>query len=194
MHCLSAPFLFPAIFWPGSHPVAVFLEVPPRDDLLSKLILETPPQIEFSSFSLYNSPHFSPFRIRSPWLTVTTPFYTWIRHPFSSSTLMDIRLYHASGTYRTASIAHTVPSLPVTLIVPVPMTSQAEPSTILTIPSSFATKKLLNSFFWKHTWTVLLNQISNRYLEKCCLQYKKPLIFRYQHHLLRLPPQLALFS
>jgi len=131
--------------------VAVFLEAPPRDELSSKLILETLPRTEFSSFSLYNPPHFSSFRITiSSWLTMTTPYCTWIRNPSSSSTPMNIRLYHASGTYRTAFRARIVLSLSITLIVSVSMISQAEPSTILRVPSSFATKELNNSF-WEYT-------------------------------------------
>ena len=111
------------------------------------LFLETPPQIEFPSFSLYNPSHFSLFRITlSPWLTVRTSCFTWIRHLSSSSTSMDIRLYRASGTYWTASRACIVISLYVTLIVPMPMTSQVKLSTILTVHSSFASKKLNSSF------------------------------------------------
>ena len=61
--------------------------------LSAKLIHETLPQTEFPSFSLYNTPYFFPSRIiLSPWHTVTTPYCTWIWHPSSSSTPMDIRL------------------------------------------------------------------------------------------------------
>jgi len=108
---------------------------------------------------------------------------TWIRHS-SSSTPMNIRLYRASRTYQIASRARTVLSFSVTLTVLVPMTSQAEPSTILTISSSFATKEL-NCLLGNIHEVYYPNQISTLYLEKCYLQYKNPLIFRCLiHHLI----------
>ena len=104
---------------------------------------------------------------------------------------MDIRLYRASGTYRIAFRARTISFSSVSLTVPETMTSEAEPSTILTIPSFFTANNLLNSSFWEYTWTVLPESKFSLYFEKCCFQYKKPLILWCQYPLLRLSPQLA---
>jgi len=104
---------------------------------------------------------------------------------------MDIRLYRAFGTYRTASRACNFPSLLVILTVLVPVTSQVELSTILIVHSSFATKELTYPY-WNIPESHYQNQISDLYLEKYCLQRRKPLILQCHYHsLLRLLPQLA---
>jgi len=126
----------------------VFLEASPRDELSFKLIPDVSPRIEFSSFNLYSHPQFSPFRItRSLWLTVKTSYCTWT----------DILLHRVplwildcTKTYQITSRACLISSLSATLIILVPMTLQVEPSTILTIHFSFATKEL-NSSFLEHT-------------------------------------------
>ena len=145
----------------------------------SLLSLSLKLQLELSFFLqlVYPSTLLSFQNYPSPWLIVTTPCCTWIRHPPLSSTLMNIRLYCASRTYRTAFRARTNPSLPVILTVSVLMILQAEPPTILTISFSFAIRSRTYPYENMHE-PYYQNQISCLYLEKCCLQRRKPLILR----------------
>ena len=116
MHPFSLPQHFDPVHVPLQFSLKLYLAMNSLPSLF--LILHLLPRTEFLFFSLYNPPHSSPYMIiLSLWLTVTTPYFIWIRHPFLSSTLMDIRLYHASGTYRIASRACTVSSLSVILTI-----------------------------------------------------------------------------
>ena len=105
--------------------------------------------------------------------------------------LVNIRLYYASGTYRTASRARTVSSLFAILTVPLP-----KPRKSCHPPSWQSLPPLQLKSYWtglseKIHKPYYLNQISSLYLEKC-YHRKKPLIFWCPlHRLLRLPPQLV---
>jgi len=106
---------------------------------------------------------------------------------------MDIRLYRASRTYQTASRARTIPSFSIALTVP-----SADDLTCRAIyhyDSSFLLNLQLKSYWTSPSGNIhesyYPNQISNLFLEKCCLQCKKSLILRCQHRLLRLPSLLA---
>ena len=119
------PFSFSQYFDPVHVLLQSFLKLHLAMSSFSSLSLKLHLELSFLPSACITF-HTSPFRITSSLsLTVTKPCCTWIRHPSSLSTLIDIRLYRASRTYRTASRACTVPSLHVTLTVRVPVTSQA---------------------------------------------------------------------
>ena len=82
-------FSFLQHFWSGSCPVTVFLEAPHRDEFPSKLTLETLSQTEFSFFTLYIPPHFSPSRIILQLsvanICLVVHLFTWLETPFLNS-------------------------------------------------------------------------------------------------------------
>ena len=153
--CPSVPFLFLTTLWPGTRSVAVFLAASPQMNSLPNLSLKLHLKRSFlpSACITFHTSLLSglPCLLGWPWrrLIALGSGILFCRAP------LWILYYIVPPGHTGPPPEHALSSFPVTLTVPVPMTSQTESSTILTIPSSFATKELLNSAFWEHTWIVL---------------------------------------